>query len=395
MDTASGSSRTAQCPTGGCGCTAQPNTPTGTPLSPDQVPIPWQRSRSDTRSGRYVITSTAGKSGAGVGETFEDLAQLGAAMGAQFEALSRELPGRGQQVATVEREVSPIASIDFRRQHDIVMADPHDWQAIERACDERRLPGGSLTAAPGTPGWCAPCETRDDVGPLGQVDGIVDLPTVIASRGCLSYPVMPDLAAMYSQLGFCHSAADYDLTEPPPGTLAGAPWARNKACAWVPCPEMRTCDLDVCGVCVQSSLLVERAYPALVEHFLSQVALAWAHRMNCRDINQMITQSTSVQIPHEQTGPGAVATVLEVIEFYALWLRYRFRLGRDASIETVLPVWLRSVLRVDVSKRLGIEAFALSDQAMDDWFSTRKVRVQWVMGLDEAWCDDGTPAPSP
>lgn len=369
----------------------------------------------------YTITAAAGGPGVEAGETFKDMGKLTSLLAAKFENLARGLSEPSQMMmasarpedwATTYSNISRsmIASLAFSRKHDFVMKHQHDWQVIEEACNESRLPGGSLTprtsgstaltAAPGTPGWCAPCEVRYDFCPPAVLDGIVDLPTVIAARGCLTFPTMPDFGELYAGTGFCYPASDYDLTTPPAGTPAGGPWAKNKPCMMVPCPETQTCTLDPCGVCLQSSILVERAYPELIQYFIANSLVAWGHRMNCRDLSQMIAKSRKVPVTgavagdsyNAATGPGATSSILEVIDFYATWLRYKYRLGVNASIEVVLPEWARGVIRADLSKRMGIDLLSVTDAMIDGYLLIRKVRVQWVLGLDEAFCDvQGTP----
>jgi hypothetical protein len=378
-----------------------------------EPPSAWQTPSFDfaPRAGSsYVITAAAGAGSVDAGEQFTDFGKLAALLAAKFENLGRGTSDPSQMMLASARPEdwanaysnvarSAVASLAFSRPHDFVMAHQHDWQVIEEACREARLPGGSLTAAPGTPGWCAPCEVRYDFCPPAVLDGIVDLPTVIAARGCLTFPTMPDFGLLYAGTGFCYPAADYDLTAPPAGTPDGGPWAKNKPCQMVPCPETQTCTLDPCGVCLQSSILVERAYPELIQYFIANSLVAWGHRMNCRDLSQMIAKSTHVPVTGAtpasigtQTGPGATASILEVIDFYATWLRYKYRLGVNASIEVVLPEWARGVIRADLSKRMGVDLLSVTDAMIDGYLLIRKVRVQWVLGLDEAFCDvQGTP----
>jgi hypothetical protein len=388
---------------------------TRTVLKPAEVPMPWEAMPFDTAnnsSSSYVITAAAGAPGVEAGEEFDDFGRLAKLLSNKFESLGRGMSEPSQMMLASARPEdwsnaysnitrASIAALGFQRDHDFVMQHQHDWQVIERACNESRLPGGtltptpsSLTAAPGTPGWCAPCEVRYDFCPPAVLDGIVDLPTVIATRGCLTYPQMPDFGLLYQGAGFCYPAADYDDPADPDPTVTGP---KNKPCMLVPCPETQTCTLDPCGVCLQSSILVERAYPELIQYFIANALVAWGHKMNCRDLTQMITQSTAVDLTADavknRIGPGATASVLEVLEFYATWLKYKYRLGRNASIEAVLPDWLKGVIRSDLSKRMGLDLLSVTDQMIDNWLTLRKIRVQWVLGLDEAFCDAaGVPA---
>ncbi len=385
------------------------STTTITTIKPADVAMPWESLPFDYANSpsKFVLTAAAGGGGCEAGEQFDDFGKLAKLLSSRFEALGRGMSEPSQMMLASARPEdwanaysniarSGIASLGFSREHDFVMQHQHDWQVIERACNEARLPGGSLTpapgttltAAPGTPGWCAPCETRYDFAPPAVIDGLVDLPTVIASRGCLTYPTMPDFGLMYSTLGFQYAASAYDNPADPDPAVNGP---RNKPCTMVSCPEQTTVTLDPTGVCLQSPILLERAFPELIQYFISNALVAWGHKMNCRDLQQMIAGSTVVGTAGApigaNTGPGATASILEVIEFHATWLRYRYRLGRNASIEAVLPDWGKGVIRADLSKRSGVDLLNVTDAMIDAWLAVRKIRVQWVLGLDEAYCD--------
>ncbi|MFC6881538.1 MULTISPECIES: major capsid protein [Actinomadura] len=75
---------------------------------------------------------------------------------------------------------------------------------IERAASERRLPGGSLVAAANCM-WCAESAVLYDMCETASRDGLVDLPTMIARRGGIKWPVRPTFKQIYdgtAKLGF-------------------------------------------------------------------------------------------------------------------------------------------------------------------------------------------------
>lgn len=294
--------------------------------------------------------------------------------------------------------VASIALPASARHH--VMRDIRDDDTIEAACNEFALPGGSLTAAivAGTPGWCAPAEQRFEFCPPEVADQLLDMPTVVAPRGAVQYPIEPDFSALYStpNLGWCYPAEAYDDPEPPDPAVPGP---LNKPCIDVPCPDNENIILDPCGLCVRARILIATAYPEAVQKFLARVLVAWSIRQNARNIAGItgsIGAANSITVPAGLIGPGTTATVLEVVEYYNTWLRYRHMLGEAATIETVFPLWLRGPMRADLSKRMGGngDMMDVTDQQLDAWLLRRRVRPQWVRGLDEAYNDPAQANPN-
>ena len=79
---------------------------------------------------------------------------------------------------------------------------------------------------------------------------------------------------------------------------------------------------------------------------------------------------------------GQVADVLDAINLQATVIRYQYALDPNASLEVVLPVWGKEVLRSDISRRNGGvtqgDALAVTDAQIQSWFAARKLAVQWV-----------------
>lgn len=343
------------------------------PLGALPVQLPQDRQTSP-----FTITAAADLPGHNLGANLEDLDGLTEAVMARFQQLGRAGGDFGSSRAG-------IASIQIERDPRLVARTQHDWKVVEFACDETRLPGGSLLAA-GTPGWCAPAEISYDFCPVAVVDGLVDLPSVTAQRGSLIYPQSPEFHTIYSGTGFCFTAAQIDDMQTPGNTTV-------KPCYQVPCPDTTSLTLDPCGLCIQASILHERSYPELIRYTVQQSIVAHAHQMNARTISQMVALATAVDMTaNTNLGPGAMATALESIEMQVEWLRYRMRLGVNFTMELVAPVWMRGILRADLSKRMGggSELLDVDDAALTNYLASRGVRVQWVLDWQDAFSDPAT-----
>lgn len=274
-----------------------------------------------------------------------------------------------------------------------VMRDIKDDETLEMAANEHRLPGGSLTAAivNGTPGWCAPAEQRLEFCPPEVAEDLLDLPTVITPRGAIQYPIEPDFSVLYStpNLGWCYPHEAYEDPDPP---VPGTPGPLNKPCIDVPCPQHETTELDPCGICIRARILLATAFPEAVQKFMARALVAWTLKQNCRNISGILTKigaANTITVPQLVTGPGATASILEVLEFYRLQLIYRHMLSKNITMEVLLPLWLRAVIRADISKREGWDNIsdAVADSRIDAMILARGVRPQWIRGLSEAYCD--------
>lgn len=329
----------------------------------------------------YTITAAADLPGHNLGSDLVDLDGLTEAVMSRFQQLTR---GGGD----IGGSRAGIGSIAIERDPRLVAETQHDWQVVEYACNEARLPGGSLLAA-GTPGWCAPCEPSYTFCPIAVVDGLVDLPTVTARRGCLVYPQSPEFHTIYSGTGFCYTGAQVDAMQAPGST-------DSKPCYMIPCPDTTSITLDACGICLQASILHERTYPEMIRYTVQQSAVAHSHKLNARILSEMSALATPVDLTaNKDFGPGAVATALEGVELQVEWLRYRHRVGVDTTMEMIAPVWLRGILRADLSKRMGVDLLNVSDQTLNAYLALRGVRVQWVLDWQDAFSDPATNAGPP
>lgn len=258
----------------------------------------------------------------------------------------------------------------------MIRDDSEAEEKITAATDESRLPGGSLVAAAG---WCAPSEQLYDLCPIRMTqEGLIDLPSVTARRGGIRYPADFDWSAIWGSTGFY-------LTETE--AIAGV----EKTCVEVPCPtEFEECRMDVSGMCIRTPILMERGWPERVEQFMQGSLLIHAHKMNARKIAKMEAMSQAVTFaapanPNpsasiaDSHGPGAVESLLSILELQVQYQRYRERLSQNATLEMIAPYWMRGILKSDLRKKLGIDnRWNITDTMVDGYLRAVGVSPQYV-----------------
>jgi hypothetical protein len=291
---------------------------------------------------------------------------------------------------------------------------------IDYAASERRLPGGSLlasldikrkaAAAKGVPnaltaagaGWCAPSEVIYDLCELESSDGLLDIPEINVSRGGIKFTTGPDFSSIYSGAGYFHYTEAQIISGVTKPTMA------------VPCPSFTDVRLDADGLAIQADLLQLRGYPELIARFVRGAMVAHTHKINQFMINALVTGSTALALPSNVTShtPGlgttwytdhsVVATLLGALEMAIVDYKYRQRMQLNSTLEVVLPYWVQSWIRADVTRRSfydgdnGVDQFAVTMANMQDWLAVRGARVQWVYDWQDAfyWAAYPSGAPS-
>ncbi|MGI5292790.1 major capsid protein [Nonomuraea polychroma] len=343
----------------------QPRVPLG------RIPSSAIPARNDHVS--YTALAGGDIPGMAVGMELAGINGIADAVARKMQALSRA--GRGAKaqanIVTLRRNVP---------ESQLATGDDAD-SLVARMTAEQNLPGGNLVAAAG---WCAPSEVLYDMCPTASTDGLVDLPTITTRRGGIRFAQPPDFSAVYAMAG-----REFRLTEAQ--VIAGTP---TKAKIRVPCPSWTEVRLGVHGVIIESEFLMERAAPEAVASFVENVLAAHAHSTNATRVAGMWTASTKVTItaPAQPTdpapyGPGITSAILGVGEIAVTQLRYKYRLTEAATIEAVFPLWLRGAIRSDLAKRNGVDKLQISNAMIDELFTGRGIRPQWVYDWQDSLAD--------
>lgn len=309
-------------------------------------------------------------------------------------------------------------------------------EAMKAAVDQSRLPGGALTAA----GWCAPSENFYDLVYNESRDGMLSIPEVQVTRGGMNVPVNPTFADIYASVGFHFDEADaiagrYANGSAPAaranttayvvgdvrtisglpyrvvaaGTTAGAApttvpqvghtvtdgtvtWVRldrvpnavgSKPCYEIECPEWQDYRLEGDGLCLTADILSVRGYPEMLARITNGALVAHDHKVNAGRISRLIAGSTAITMTTDTV--GTTAPLLAAIELQVEHYRYSQRLSRSTLLEGVFPYWIHGAIRQDLSVRLGLALFDVTDAMIDGWFRLRGLVPQYVydwQGLD-------------
>lgn len=263
-------------------------------------------------------------------------------------------------------------------------------EVLAHVRNEARLPGGSLAASmlanikagkslTAAAGWCAPSEILYDLCSLSSLDGMLDLPTIQASRGGFQIPDEggPDFATIYDLIG---DEGDVILTEYQVENGA------EKVCVEIPCPEFTDVRLDVAYLCITGALLQQRGYPEAVTHFTQEAVTALAHKINASMIGRLVAGSTApVTIVEPVSADDAASNLLAAVELAIMDSRYRHRRPLSATSEVVFPAWVLGPIRASMARRKGVAEMAVTDAEIVSWFALRGARPQFVYDWQDAF----------
>lgn len=328
---------------------------------------PVSTSDEPSSATKKVAFAAQGAAGFDVGTpiSIADMAQSVNSRLGGFNASAYALASqRGQRqserftIAKIKREFDPQAVV--------VTEDPRD--AMSFVTNEKNLPGQSLVASGG---WCAPSETLYDLVDISEAENLVSIPEIQISRGGIRHTLGPDYRTVFADTGFCYTeeediAGDYD------GSGGG-----KKPCATVPCPDFEDVRLGYCGVCIGAGLLQQRGYPEVIEDYIKKTLNAHAHRVSASVINSMVANSDKIVFPGPQA--GAAAPLLTAVDLQATHYRAVNRMSDNATLEVLLPTWVKAALRGDLARRLGLAEFEVSDARIAGWFANRNVATQYVV----------------
>lgn len=358
---------------------------------------------------RYGMVASSDIPGFFSGQELPSMGSLVAATAAKFQSLSRHgQSGAGRAgIATFNRTVDPRTLIDNEMQ---------DWRKLDDATNERLLPGGSLIAslygqqstsliaAGGNQlgmqaaaditgfgyAWCSPMEIINQLCPLeATLEGMVDLPTITTTKGGVMWPSTPDYADLFKDTPFCFTQND----------MGGASF--EKPCVKIPCADgWDQCILDACSFCIVDNILLSRVDDSQIQRAIAQGLNIYRRGLNAKRIKKMVDLTKAVSggsnvISAAELavhGPGLFESILSFLELQVEHLRARKRLARNTTFEGIAPMWLRAVLRADLSKKNAIQnRWNVTDADVDRWLASRGIRLQYVWEFQDAGVDPNNP----
>ena len=314
-----------------------------------------------------TITASAEAMDLQPGQQIQTLNDLVPSFIRRWQSFSRPAPRRSGQAA---RPIQRFGVASIRIENEFNDVDYREPQALLAAVtDESRLStsqgSGSLTAAGG---WCAPSERVYDLcGPLFTNDETVDVPEIQVRRGGLEFSKGIDWAALTAG-----DLATVGGTQTEAEAIAG----EEKECIEIPCPTFTDERLDAEYICTTIPLLTEAGWPELVREYVSGMVALHEIKLARKDLTDMLAIAGAA-VTIGDLWPNALS-LLHALELVILGERQRYNMAASASLEVVLPTWVRGLIRADLANRNGVESYNVTDAQIRAFFATRGARVQFV-----------------
>lgn len=324
-----------------------------------------------------TLTASADVPGFVTGGELDDLDTVGKAMIARMKALPTGRVG-GERGMRNRYSVAKLDLAQTRTEGLTQTGFDSDQALITKARDEKRLEGGSLTAAGG---WCAPSETLYDLCSISSTDGLLDLPTVNVSRGGIRFTKGGTFSDLYNNpdLGWWLTEAQVIAEE-------------EKPCINIECPPFEEERLDAIGLCVRVPLLTQSAYPELVRWTIENALIAHQHIVDAALIQKIVDGSTVIDV--DGTFETTVDSIAK-IEQAANWIRQSWRMRFSETLEVLAPYWYRTTMRADLARRTGVDLINVSDSTLESYFTARGVRIQWLYNYQPLTGDPNATTPVP
>lgn len=250
---------------------------------------------------------------------------------------------------------------------DETMSTSAIHQVFEKAVDEHRLDGGSLRgeSLTASAGWCAPSEIMYNLPGQEVIDGMYSAPEVQVNRGGFKHTTGISWATLIAGVGFTQTETQ---------AIAGT----SKASYEVPCPTFTEARLDAIGVNLRIPILLETGYPELVSNVTSRALQVHQVRMNAYKLAAVATLGGAARDYSDVDKGSTVVDTLTAVNLVLSQLRQKYRLGSDATLEVLFPVWAEEVFREDLSTRTFRPVGAVQDSEIMAHFAARQAAVQFV-----------------
>lgn len=246
------------------------------------------------------------------------------------------------------------------------MSTQDAYDLIMRASSETRLGGNSLVAAGG---WCTPSDIVYGFLELETAEGLFNISEIGAPHGGIQFTKGPQLGELLTEanLGWIMTEAQAEA-----GSL-------TKPVFDLECPDWDEVRMDAVGYALRAGLLTNTTYPQLLQRYLALALIVHARRMNALTIariSSLITTTTTFATVG--TSPSITADLLDSIELNATRIREQYSMGINATVEAVFPLWVKMIVRSDLSRRTGVDMISVPDTQIEAWFKQRQIVPQFV-----------------
>ncbi|QUE25576.1 major capsid hexamer protein [Microbacterium phage SadLad] len=340
--------------------------------------------RINAQSGALSLIAAANVPGFNSEQVLDGFGDLAKAYAGRAKAFSNRLPNarrmRGSKPTTGREYTNGARLSDKAERYGVArlekapneftitesMSTQDAYDLIMRASSEARFGGQSLIAAGG---WCSPSDIVYGFLELETAEGMLDIAEIGADHGGIQFTKGPQLGGLLvdANLGWIMTEAQAEA-----GTF-------TKPVFDIECPDWDEVRMDAVGYALRAGLLTDATYPQLLQRYLALALIVHARRMNALTIQRIgsliTTTSTFATVG---TAPSITADLLDAIELNAMRIREQYSMGLSATLEAVFPLWVKMVVRSDLSRRTGVDMLSVTDQQITNWFTQRQIRPQFV-----------------
>jgi hypothetical protein len=307
-----------------------------------------------------VITAGADIPGTAAGSELPDLLAVANGMVQRMHAMRRTSGGDGEQHI--------VASLQATFPEDRTLRA--NQQELNEAKIDKVVSPEALVAAGGL---CAPVNVRYDLYGLGDLGRPVkdSLAPFNADRGGIRFVTPPTLGDFASAVALWTVQDDIDAS------TAGAP-DPVKPCVRINCGAEVTVLLDAITLCLTFGNMGARAYPEMVKRNNELGMIQQARFAETRLLTRIGTLSTSVTAAEVL---GAARDYFVQVEKASAAYRSRHRMSATAPLRVIAPVWLKNMIRADLTMQLPGDTtdanFSAADAQINSWFRVRNINVTW------------------
>jgi hypothetical protein len=288
-------------------------------------------------------------------------------------------------------EQHTVATLAFQYPDDRQLGgdDPTNFGRIDKVNSNV-----AITAAAGV---CAPLETLYDINVCGVTDRPVrdSLARFSADRGgvrIFGAPTLGNCAGLWTTTGSWTTGGQLNIATAANGggnpPFAGFPsmpgaTATAKGCCDSVCPAPRDVILDAIYACMRFSNFTSRFFPEVVKANTDLALINHARFAEQYLLNGIAAQSTAVTLDLSAS-VGLARAMVKAVRQAAVGIRRRHRLGADAPMRTILPVWLLDAMVADIAMQMpgdGLESLGVAESKLRAIWSDANVNVTWA--LDE------------
>jgi hypothetical protein len=153
----------------------------------------------------------------------------------------------------------------------------------------------------------------------------------------------------------------------------------------VDCPGIVTAQVEAIYKCLTFSNMSTRFDPEFMDSVVQAQAIAHARHAENKLLTSLTNASKQV---YSNKLLGAVRDALVTLDKMVAYFRSYHRLSTNTPLRMIAPAWLMNLLRADLTRQMvgdGLDALAVSDEQVADWFRRRNVNITWHLdGIDPA-----------